>query len=463
MWGFPSFSCPYVLANASWQIYQGIIGFVEEQRAESAVDALKENLALKCRCFRDAHWINDLDSSLLVPGDIVSLRIGDIVPADVRLLGLTNTGQETPEGVCLVIDQSALTGESLPVDKGKGAMIYSSSIVKQGQMLGMVTGTGTKTYIGRAATLMSRAALSSQGHFQKVVNRIGNFLILMTMFLVIILLLVNIFGKGYNFKTALKQLLILTIAAIPVGLPTVLSVTMAVGANELAKEKVIVKRLTAIEELASVSILCSGALLSCYKCKHARFIYLTMVDKTGTLTMNKLSFDKPYLAKKGVTSMNESGELYSERELLMYAFLASESGTQDSIEVAVRKAAMDHISDHSETDSHVPGYETTRFVPFNPTSKFTEATVKEEETGHKFICIKGAPHVVSGKCGGHPEADTAVREFASRGLRALGVARTVDPDMSRFEMVGMISLLDPPRPDSAQTIKECAELGINPK
>ena len=246
---------------------KGIIGFVEEQRAESAVDALKENLALKCRCLRDSQWINDLDSSLLVPGDIVSLRIGDIVPADVRLLGLTNTGQETPEGVCLVIDQSALTGESLPVDKGKGAMVYSSSIVKQGQMLGTVTSTGTKTYIGRAASLMSRAALSTQGHFQKVVNRIGNFLILMTMFLVIILLLVNIFGKGYNFKTALKQLLILTIAAIPVGLPTVLSVTMAVGANELAKEKVIVKRLTAIEELASVSILCSGI----YICKYASF------------------------------------------------------------------------------------------------------------------------------------------------------------------------------------------------
>jgi H+-transporting ATPase len=169
-------------------------------------------------------------------------------------LGVGATGEAT-EG-SLQIDQSALTGESLPVSKSKGAIAYSSSIVKQGQQLAVVTKTGIHTYIGRAANLINQT--NEEGHFQKIINSIGNFLIIITIVMVIVILFVQMFAKGMHFMDALRQVLIITIAAIPVGLPTVMSVTMAVGASELAKKQVIVKRLTAIEELASVSILCSG-------------------------------------------------------------------------------------------------------------------------------------------------------------------------------------------------------------
>ncbi|RKO83329.1 E1-E2 ATPase-domain-containing protein, partial [Blyttiomyces helicus] len=424
-------------------IVNAVIGFHEEAKAESALDALKNTLALKCRAWRNGKLV-EVESVLLVPGDIIALRLGDIVPADCRLLGVGVTGEET-EGQ-LQIDQAALTGESLPVNKGKGATAYSSSIVKQGQQLAVVTKTGINTYIGRAANLISITV--EQGHFQKVINHIGNFLIIITVVMVVILLFVNIYSKDKDFKTSLKQVLILTIAAIPVGLPTVMSVTMAVGASQLAKKEVIVKRLTAIEELASVSILCS--------------------DKTGTLTLNELSFDVPYLSKKGNTSTDfeGTGVPYTEEDLLINAFFASEPGAQDAIELAVRSAAQERVTvlkNRAEQDHHIPGYKVNGFIPFNPTSKYTEATVTNLETGEKFRCIKGAPQVIARIVGGHKEASDAVLDFARRGLRALGVAKTVDADMTKFEMIGMISLLDPPRPDSAETIKRCAELGISVK
>ncbi|OAJ42243.1 plasma-membrane proton-efflux P-type ATPase, variant 3 [Batrachochytrium dendrobatidis JEL423] len=251
---------------------------------------------------------------------------------------------------------------------------------------------------------------------------------------------------GERFKLALKQVLVLTIAAIPVGLPTVMSATMAVGASQLAKKQVIVKRLTAIEELASVSILCS--------------------DKTGTLTLNQLSFDKPYLANRGSTNSNLAGDgtgRYTEDDLLLSAYFASEPGAPDPIEKATRDAAQERVTllrERDVQDHNIPGYLVNEFLPFNPTSKYTEATVTDNSTGKKFRCIKGAPQVIARMCGGHDEGNTAVIDLARRGLRALGVARTIDAECKVFELVGMISLLDPPRPDSAQTIKECNEYGI---
>eukprot|EP00842_Homolaphlyctis_polyrhiza_P004157 jgi/Hompol1/4742/HPOL_000499-RA len=425
------------------------IGYFEEAKAENALDALKNTLALKCRAWRNGVLV-EVESALLVPGDVIALRLGDIVPADCRLLGIGVQGEAT-EGA-LQIDQAALTGESLPVSKRKGAIAYSSSIVKQGQMLCIVIKTGANTYIGRAANLISQT--NEQGHFQKIVNNIGNFLIIITVVLVIILLLVKslevVDGSRKPFMSVLKQVLVLTIAAIPVGLPTVLSVTMAVGAKQLAVKQVIVKRLPAIEELASVSILCS--------------------DKTGTLTLNELTFDKPYLAQRGSRPDNYAGNgtgQYTDSDLLIHAYFASEPGAMDPIEFAVRTAAetkVDAIRTRSNKNAHeVPGYKVLAFVPFNPHSKYTEATVENLSTHEKFRCIKGAPHVISHMCGEHTEADKAVINFAGRGLRALGVARTVDEEMKTFEMVGMISLLDPPRPDSAETIKNCLEYGVEVK
>jgi H+-transporting ATPase len=262
----------------------------------------------------------------------------------------------------------------------------------------------------------------------------------------LILLLFEIYYRNRDFKDALLHVLVILIAAIPVGMQTVMTVTMAVGATELAVKKVVVKRLTAIEELASVSILCS--------------------DKTGTITLNELSFDKPYLAKKGNTSENfkGTGESYTDEELLLTAYLASEPGATDAIELATRRGAEEivpQLKNRKEGTIDIPGYKTIAFIPFNPITKYTEATVQNLETGEIFKCIKGAPHVIIEKCGGHDEAEHAVLSFAQKGLRALGVAKLTGEKAASFEMVGMISLLDPPRPDSAATIKECIRLGVN--
>ncbi|KAF9335297.1 hypothetical protein BGZ91_010539 [Linnemannia elongata] len=415
-----------LLVNAS-------IGFIEEAKAESALDALRQTLALKTRCWRNGHLV-ELDTSALVPGDVIVLRLGDIIPADGRLLGIGATGEAT-EGD-LLIDQSALTGESLPVSKKKGDVVYSSSIVKQGQQMAVVTKTGIHTFIGRAANLIS--ITTEEGHFQKIINRIGNFLILITVVLVGIILiyqLVHFHGtEEGKFLTVLGKVLVLTVAAIPVGLPTVMSVTMAVGAKQLAAKKVIVKRLTAVEEMASVSVLCS--------------------DKTGTLTLNELTFDEPYLTNN-----------YTAEDILLYSYLAAEPGANDPIELAVRTAAEEQLPLlQNRTHKHdVPGFKVTSFLPFNPATKLTQATITNKDTGETFKVAKGAPQVIIKLVGGDDDAVRAVNALAKRGLRALGVARTHGGSMDEFELIGMISLIDPPRPDSAETIARCKHMGVDVK
>ncbi|CAO3569527.1 unnamed protein product [Mortierella alpina] len=409
------------------------IGFVEEAKAESALDALKQTLALKTRCWRNGHLV-ELDTAELVPGDVIVLRLGDIIPADGRLLGIGATGEAT-EGD-LQVDQSALTGESLPLSKNKGATVYSSSIVKQGQQMAVVTKTAGDTFIGRAAGLM--AVATEEGHFQKIINRIGNFLILITVVLVIIifayLMVKNRHTPEGEFKKVLERVLVLTIAAIPVGLPTVMSVTMAMGAKELALRKVIVKRLTAVEEMASVSVLCS--------------------DKTGTLTLNELTFDEPYLTNR-----------YTSDDILLYSYLAAEPGANDPIEFAVRTAAEEQLEilKNRERKHEVPGYKVTSFLPFNSSTKMTQATVLNLNTQESFKVAKGAPQVIIRLVGGDDDAVRAVNSLAKRGLRALGVARTKKGSLDDYELVGMISLIDPPRADSAETIRRCLEMGVDVK
>lgn len=215
--------------------------------------------------------------------------------------------------------------------------------------------------------------------------------------------------------------------SIPVGLPTVMSVTMAVGAKQLAKRQVIIKRLTAVEELSSVSILCT--------------------DKTGTLTLNELTLDEPYLPSH-----------YTKDDILLYAHLACETTAQDPIELAVRDAAEKY---HPQITSHeVHGYTVQTFTPFNPTDKMARATVLELGTQRTFQAAKGAPQVIINLCGGHADAEKVVEDMASRGLRCLGVARTVNDSDHEWELVGLLTFLDPPRPDSAATLNECANNGI---
>lgn len=413
-------------------ILNAVIGYLMEAHAESALEALKSSLSLKTKCWRNTKLL-EVESVLLVPGDLIVLRLGDIVPADCRLLGISITGEESPAP--LQIDQSALTGESLPVDKHKGQIAYSSSVVKQGQMMAVVTKTGGDTFIGRAANLIS--ITNEKGHFQKIIGQIGNFLVIITVVMVLILL-IYLLAKQENLNNdavmdSIKKVVVLTVAAVPVGLPTVLSVTMAVGAGQLSHKQVIVKRLTAVEEMASVSILCS--------------------DKTGTLTLNQLTFDDPWLV----------GD-FTKEDILLYSFIASEPGANDPIEKAVRSAATTDVPCLRDLTSHeIPGFKVTSFVPFNPTSKRTQATVIDLASGETYHVSKGAAPTIIKLVGGSEAAVNAVTDLAGRGLRALGVARTYPGDPDTWHLVGMISLLDPPRPDSADTVKRCHEYGVQVK
>ncbi|KAF9101292.1 hypothetical protein BGX29_005808 [Mortierella sp. GBA35] len=410
-----------------------IIGYVEEARAESAVDALRQTLALRTRCWRDGQ-LQELETTQLVPGDIVVLRLGDIIPADGKLLGIDASGAPTIGD--LLVDQSSLTGESFAVTKTKGEEVYSSTVVKQGQQRAIVTKTGKSTFIGKAAHLM--ATTQDEGHFQKVIGRIGNFLILFTLVLVVLIIIFQFItfrndptrGQVLNI---LNPVLILSVASIPVGLPSVMAVTMAVGARSLAAKQVIVKRLAAVEEMASLNVLCS--------------------DKTGTLTLNELTFDEPYLS-----------EGYSPQDLMLYSYLASEYGANDPIELAIRQAAERQVPllKNRLSNTTVPGYEISSFVPFNPSDKYTQATVRDLESEVTFKVAKGAPQVILQLVGGDDMALRASVVMAQRGLRSLGVARTV-AGSDRWTLVGLAAMLDPPRPDSAETIKRCQHMGLSIK
>jgi len=384
-----------------------VVGFWEEFKADNEIEALKKNLALHSRVLRDGKW-SDVEAKTLVSGDIVMVKLGNVVPADLKLV----------DGDYLSIDQSALTGESLPVDKKKNDVAYSGSIVRMGQMNGLVVATGMNTLFGRTARLVE--SVQTVSHFQKAVLKIGNFLILITLGLVALILTVALF-RGDPLVETLLFALILTVAAIPVALPAVLSVTMAVGASVLARMKAIVSRLAAIEEMAGMDILCS--------------------DKTGTLTKNELKLGKPVVFKAG-----------NDQDLILGAALASRREGGDGIDEAVLKGLSDQ--------SALKAYQITHFTPFDPVSKRTEAEVKHDNA--TFKVSKGAPQVILDLV--HPDADARkqaegqVNDLAAKGYRTLGVART--DAQGKWEFLGLLSLSDPPRDDSASTIATARKMGL---
>lgn len=416
-----------LLANA-------VVGFWEEFQAGNAIAALKANLALKARVKRDGRWL-EVPARELVPGDLVRLRLGDIVPADSQL------GAGEP----VEVDQSALTGESLPVSKKTGETVYSGSVLKKGEIDAAVTATGQKTYFGKTAQLVESAHTVS--HFQKAVLKIGDYLIVIAAALVVLIIAVAMF-RGDRFTTTLQFALVLTVAAIPVAMPTVLSVTMAVGARLLAKKQAIVSRLAAIEEMAGMDVLCS--------------------DKTGTLTQNKLTLGEPFCVG-GATA----------DEVILAAALASRAEDNDVIDAAVlgghsRRGQSEDAQTGDQTRSSrdqgvvatvaTERYEILHFQPFDPVSKRTEATV-QFANGTPFKVSKGAPQVILKLAANvseiQAEVEKTINEFASRGFRSLGVART--DENNQWQFLGILPLSDPPREDSKATIETAREMGVQVK
>jgi H+-transporting ATPase len=388
-----------------------VVGFWEEHQAGNAIEALKARLAIVAKVKRDGKWQNPKASELVL-GDVVRLRLGDIVPADARLL----------EGDSIEVDQSALTGESLPVTAKAGSAVFSGSIVRQGEIDAMVYATGANTYFGKTAQMVQETNTAS--HFQKAVLKIGDYLIVLAVALVVLILIVALF-RGDKVLTTLEFCLVLLVAAIPVAMPTVLSVTMAVGARLLAKKEAIVTRLSAIEELAGVDVLCS--------------------DKTGTLTQNKLTLGDPF-SVDGVP-----GE-----QVILWAALASRAEDKDTIDLAVIGGVKD--------DKELKNIQVLHFQPFDPVHKRTEATVKGAD-GKQFFVAKGAPQVIlemsTNSSEIKPAVEKAVNDFAARGFRALGVARA--DEQGKWKFVGMLPLFDPPREQAKETIASARLMGVDVK
>jgi H+-transporting ATPase len=393
-------------------LFNAAVGFWQEYQAGNAVAALKSKLALKSRVRRDGTW-QVMNARELVPGDIIRLRAGDIIPADAKLI----------DGDFLSVDQSALTGESLPAGKENGDSVYSGSITRQGEMVAVVVTTGAQTYFGQTARLVAQAGKPS--HFQKAILQIGDHLIYLSLGLVAILIIVQLF-RGSSFTDLLQFALILTVASIPVAMPAVLSVTMAVGAMVLSKMKAIVSRLESVEEMAGMDVLCS--------------------DKTGTLTQNRLTIGKAQTFGTG-----------DAQELLLTAALASKAENNDSIDTAVIGALDDPTA--------LKGFEALAFKPFDPVSKRTEATIRDK-LGKQFKVTKGAPQVIMDLVGldqqTRHKAQALIDELAGKGERTLGVARTREPN-DHWQFLGILPLFDPPREDSAETIAQAKAHGIQVK
>lgn len=393
-------------------LLNAVVGFWQEHKADNAIELLKQRLALEARVKRDGRW-QEIAARELVPGDWVRVRLGDIVPADLQLLS----------GAYLLADESTLTGESLPVEKHVGDTAFAGANIRQGEMDAVVTATGMKTYFGKTAKLVEEA--KTQSHFQKAVIKIGNYLIVLAVLLVAVIFLAALF-RHEDLMMTLQFALVLTVAAIPVALPAVLSVTMAVGAIALAKKEAIVSKLLAIEEMAGMDVLCS--------------------DKTGTITKNELTVGevKPW---GGFTAT----------DLLFFATLASGEEDRDPIDAAI-------YSKFKAIAGETPkSCEVKVLKPFDPVSKRTEAQC-EDDTG-PFTVAKGAPQVILELVGADSallsQAGELIDDFAHGGMRTLAVARQ-GADQT-WEFIGLIPLYDPPREDSGATIQTAQAMGVDVK
>jgi len=396
---------------AALLLVNALLGFAQEQQATRAVKALKQKLQLQTKVLRDKTW-STIKASDLVPGDIVRVRSGDFVPADLKIIVDAE----------VTVDQSAITGESMPLEKKKGGIIYSGSIMRKGEATSVVTTTGTHTYFGKTTELVQLA--KPKLHMEAVITGLMKWLLVLVVSLLILAFAVS-WIRGINLLDMLSLALILLVSAIPVALPTMFTVTMALGSLELAKKGVLVTRLSASEDAALMDVLC--------------------VDKTGTLTLNMLT----------VADVLEI-DGFKKDDALLFGALASQKANQDPIDMAFLAAAQ-------ERNIQLDGYIQKEFMPFDPSTRRTEAIV--EKQGGKLRTAKGAVSAIAPLCGidGKELADLEekMESFASKGYRIIAVA--VSREESKMSLVGLVALYDKPRPDSAKMIEKLRALGISVK
>jgi len=384
-------------------IFNAAIGFFHESRAQSTIAALKSRLALNASVLRDGSWTT-LPAADLVPGDIAKLTLGTVVVADVHVL----------DGSVL-LDQSMLTGESLPIEAGPGAETYAGALVRRGEAIAEVVSTGVRTKFGRTAELVRTAYVVStqQKAVFRVVRNLAGFNGVVTL-----MLMIYAYKIGMPVSEAIPLVLISVLASVPVALPATFTLATAIGAQALAKVGVLPTRLSAVDEAASMDVLC--------------------MDKTGTLTRNEL-----------VVAVVRAMPGFDEGRVLALAALASADGGQDSVDAAVRAAAL------RITVADVP--RVTKFVPFDPATKMSEARAVDRDDAMLRI-VKGAFAIVHGLSQRSPDAEIAAHELEARGHRVLGVAVGTDGAM---RIAGIVALSDPPRSDSKPLIDELRALGVH--
>ena len=383
-------------------IFNAGLGLVQENRAQNALALLRKRLPVKARVRRDGQW-QALAAEELVPGDFVHVRMGDLMPADVRLA----------DGHIL-LDQSTLTGELLPIEAGPERTAFAGSVVIRGEGSGEVIATGGRTYFGKTAELVRTAKTVS--HLQTIIFTIVKYLVILDGVLVLIILVYSRFAH-LPMVEMLSFALMLLVASVPVALPATFTLATALGSLELAADGVLVTRLSAIEEAAAMEVLCS--------------------DKTGTITQNRLAVTtlQPYAA-------------YAEDDLLRFAMLASDEASQDPIDLAILTAARAHGVDPA-------GWKRLELIPFEPASKLSEVILSQG--GGRFRAIKGAPGAVAGRVKGAPDYSADVERLAEQGCRVLAIAAGPDDDL---QFVGLLALEDPPREDSEKVIASLHDLGV---
>jgi len=405
------------------QVINGVVGWHEEKNAGDAIAALKAGLTPKCTCKRNGSW-QSMDAKFLVRGDRINIKLGDVLPADAILC----------KGEPLEIDQAALTGESLPVSRHENQKVFQGSTCKRGEIEGIVCDTGERTFFGKAAKLVE--SVEQTGNFQKVLFRVTLALLIVSFTMVIIIFIV-LLVRHHKVLDIISICVVLLVASIPIAMQIVCTTTMAVGSRILAEKQAIVSRLSSIEELAGMQILCS--------------------DKTGTLTKNALELKDTDVCETDsvpVTLPVPNAEL----EIKMASALAAKR--MNTGQDAIDKCICDHAGKFRDID--LSCWEEEQFIPFDPVRKRVEATSVNTKTGQKVVTCKGAPQIVlamSSNCELiKKEIEGKVKAYAARGFRTLGVAKQNEKD--EWVMLGLLSLFDPPRDDTFATIKRAQAMGV---